>query len=330
MRLGTLYIVLLIFVLKICVVNGQDPQLTQFYAAPLYLGPSFAGTTGHTRATINYRDQWVSLPNSFRTVTIAADHYFSKYNVGAGLLIMNDNLGGLINTTLVSSQYSYGIKVSPIATLVPGIQVSYFHTSLLTGNMVFSDQIYQGQVYPSSIESGMQDEYSNIDFGFSLLGYTDLFWLGATANHLMKLNEQHKEYKNFQALSILVYGGYTVKIEERFRIQRVDRNVTFAFNFKSQDRIQQLDIGGYYFRQPLMVGLWYRGIPFYQNIYNRDAVAFLLGLRLRSFTVSYSYDFTISNLISSTGGSHELSLIYKFDTRQRGKRRMQTVPCPQF
>ncbi len=30
-------------------VTAQDPQFSQFYAAPLYLNPAFAGSTGQAR-----------------------------------------------------------------------------------------------------------------------------------------------------------------------------------------------------------------------------------------------------------------------------------------
>ncbi|MFM8742085.1 MAG: type IX secretion system membrane protein PorP/SprF, partial [Cytophagales bacterium] len=36
-------------------VDAQDPQFSQFYAAPLYLNPAFAGSTNQNRVGINYR-----------------------------------------------------------------------------------------------------------------------------------------------------------------------------------------------------------------------------------------------------------------------------------
>ena len=41
--------------------QAQDPQFSQFYAAPLYLNPGFAGTTPYIRAGANFRSQWPSL-----------------------------------------------------------------------------------------------------------------------------------------------------------------------------------------------------------------------------------------------------------------------------
>ncbi|MDZ7648916.1 MAG: type IX secretion system membrane protein PorP/SprF [Cytophagales bacterium] len=43
--------------------HAQDPQFSQYYAAPLYLNPAFTGTTQDHRFITNYRNQW---PNAAR------------------------------------------------------------------------------------------------------------------------------------------------------------------------------------------------------------------------------------------------------------------------
>ena len=78
-----------------------------------------------------------------------------------------------------------------------------------------------------------------------------------------------------------------------------------------------------------MLGLWYRGLPIIGQDPRGDAVAFLVGYKMDDIRVGYSYDFTISNLVSSTGGAHEISMVFEFSTtRQKKKRRM--IPCPEF
>jgi len=48
--------------------------------------------------------------------------------------------------------------------------------------------------------------------------------------------------------------------------------------------------------------------------------------------IGYSYDFTISNLIGSTGGAHEISIVYEFNNLSIGqlKKRIRAIPCPEF
>ena len=54
-------------------VTAQDPQFSQFYAAPLYLNPAFAGSTGQARVGANYRNQWPAIDANFNTISAFAD-----------------------------------------------------------------------------------------------------------------------------------------------------------------------------------------------------------------------------------------------------------------
>ena len=68
-------------------VTAQDPQYSQFYAAPLYLNPAFAGSTGQNRMGINYRNQWPSIDANFNTISAFYDTYMEDINSGLGVLL---------------------------------------------------------------------------------------------------------------------------------------------------------------------------------------------------------------------------------------------------
>jgi hypothetical protein len=63
-----------------------------------------------------------------------------------------------------------------------------------------------------------------------------------------------------------------------------------------------------------------------------DAVIGLIGIKTEQLHIGYSYDFTISNLVSSTGGAHEISLVYEFNSFSLGqqRKRIRAIPCPEF
>src|SRR5437764_3029465 len=87
---------------------SQAYQLTQFYAAPTFLNPAFAGTGSCQRLTTNYRIQWPSIPGAYRTYLLAFDHYIEKKNSGIGFLFTNDQAGsGNLRSTSFNAQYSY-------------------------------------------------------------------------------------------------------------------------------------------------------------------------------------------------------------------------------
>ena len=79
-----------------------------------------------------------------------------------------------------------------------------------------------------------------------------------------------------------------------------------------------------------MFGLWYRGLPLIDDGFDRDAVVLLVGYKTKYLHIGYSYDFTISQLVGATGGSHEISCMYEFATNKRKKRKIHALPCPEF
>jgi hypothetical protein len=109
-----------------------------------------------------------------------------------------------------------------------------------------------------------------------------------------------------------VFGG--VQILRRTRLKQTLQEVlSVAVNFQKQADFYQTDVGLYYYRDPLIFGLWDRGIPFVTT-QPGDAIIGLVGIKTKQLHIGYSYDFTISNLITSTSGSHELSLVYEFNS----------------
>jgi hypothetical protein len=63
-----------------------------------------------------------------------------------------------------------------------------------------------------------------------------------------------------------------------------------------------------------------------------DAIIGLVGIKTKQLHIGYSYDFTISNLISSSGGAHEISIVYEFTSFSIGttRRKIHAIPCPEF
>src|SRR5687768_15296278 len=75
---------LLLILLTEGTVTAQDPQFSQFYAAPLYLNPAFAGSTNQARAGVNFRNQWPAIDASFTTLSAYFDYFIEDKNSGVG------------------------------------------------------------------------------------------------------------------------------------------------------------------------------------------------------------------------------------------------------
>lgn len=329
------FILVLLMVLLKANLQGQDPQFSQFYSNPLYLAPSFAGLVEDSRITLNYRNQWPEIPGAYNTYAFSFDHFFDAFNSGLGLFVMKDIAGsGNLSTTNLGVQYSYDFKITNTWHMRPGVHFFYTERGIDFQKLVWHDQMSATGNAPSSAEVVPLEKISALDFSTSLLAYSSDYWIGFSVDHLLQPNqslyyiESGKYSEGYIPIKYSFFGG--TKIINKGKLLRpMDTSLQFAFLFKKQDKFSQLDLGAYFYTKPIVVGLWYRGIPVIKPMFNQDAFTALLGIKFDNFSVGYSYDFTVSRLISYTGGAHELSLSYDF-TMKIKPRKPHMVPCPDF
>ena len=309
--------------------TAQDPQLTQFYSAPLYLAPSFAGATQQHRLASTYRNQWPGVPGAYVTYLFSYDHYFANFNSGVGLLLLRDVAGsGHLSTTNVGVVYSYDIQVGDLWHIRPGLQFKYTQRSIDFARLLWGDQISPSGITPT-IEIPSLNRKGAIDATLSVLVYSDRMWAGITADNLFRPNYSLYDEDDLRwPIKYMVFGGYQVVKKGRL-LKPIDETLSLAGLFKYQDGIMQLDMGVYWYKNPLVFGIWYRGLPYISNELRGDAVCFLVGYKVEQFSIGYSYDFTINKLLTSTWGSHEIALIYEFTTHRK-KRKRHMIPCPEF
>lgn len=313
------------------ITKGVDPQFTQFYAAPIYLGPSYAGISGLSRIALNYRDQWPNLPGHFTTFALSYDTYIAKYKSGLAGMILRDQAGnGKLNTTDLNFSYSYQVKIAKKYYFVPGLAIYYYMSNVDPGKLTYADQYLGEQVLPTTVESPAEN-YHHIDFATSALFYNENIWFGTTLDHLMKIGPSLNEDYHYAPLKVSIYGGGKIPVTHKFN-HRDETTLTLAFNYKIQDYLKQGDIGFYFFKAPLFAGFWYRGLPFISKN-AQDALCFLFGYKNETYSIAYNYDFTISPLIANTGGAHEISFIYNLGTISTNRRNLihrGAIPCPTF
>jgi len=324
------YIFLLAFIVYVDCFS-QDPTFSQFYANPLYLSPSFAGATEEYRLGLNYRNQWPAVPNSvFHTYSISFDKAMPNFNSGIGVLATYDVAGsGNLSTTNIGLLYSYDFSITKDWHIRPGVNFKFYYLGLDIYKLIFNSQLSASgtspSIYPPPFES-----VADVDFAVSALAYNERIWAGFTLDHLLVPKTSFYGDDATVPIKFNLYGGAQLYKKTRLR-SKLREVLSVAINFQTQSKFTQTDIGLYYYKDPLIFGLWYRGIPFLTTQAG-DAIIALVGFKTSTIHIGYSYDFTISNLISSTGGAHEISLIYEFTsfTLGSGKKRIRAIPCPEF
>jgi type IX secretion system PorP/SprF family membrane protein len=309
---------------------GQDPTFSQFYANSLYLAPSFAGATEEYRFALNYRNQWPAVPGVFHTYSISFDKALVNFNSGIGVLATYDVAGsGDLSTTNIGLLYSYDFNINEDWHVRPGINFKFRYLGLNIYKLVFASQMTGSGTVPSVYPPPF-DNVADVDFATSALVYNDRIWAGFTLDHLLNPKQSFYGEDSNLPIKLNVFGGLQLLRNTRLK-QKLDEVMSIAINFQKQGKYYQSDLGLYYYRHPLIFGLWYRGIPFVTSQAG-DALIALIGVKTDKLHIGYSYDFTISNLISATAGSHEISLVYEFNSFSLGqeKRKIRAIPCPEF
>ena len=306
---------------------GQDFHFTQFYADKLYLSPSFAGATAENRVISNYRNQWLSLTNGkgYVTYSLSYDRNFPIYSSGVGILIMDDNSGSTnLNYLEASLAYSFDFMIDEDIHLRPGASFSFLNTSIDYNNFNWGEDAngvpLPGLTPPSKSNSNA------VDATVSTLAYNKQFWGGITIDHLLEPNVSIWDYSDRLPLKFTFFGGITIIRNGRL-LRPIDETLSLALLASLQQNNNEVDLGIYWAKSPLTMGLWYRR-SFESLGQVGDALAVLIGVKMQYFSFGYSYDFPISGLLDHTSGTHELSLTYEFVTVR--KKKMQSVPCPEF
>ncbi len=326
------YLWFLLFFISISA-SGQAPQFSQFYAAPLTLAPSFAGSTNGSRIVMNYRNQWPQIPGAFVTYAFSFDHYFHNYRSGVGLLLMRDQAGsGRLANTRGGLVYSYNFKIDHNWTIRPGLQFVYEDRTIDPSRLIFGDQLrLDGNHASSSITNIEIDRTGYFDATSSVLIYSHNTWGGLTVDNMMTPNQSMTSNGEDRIpLKFALFGGYRFTYGSNYA-QQIQESISIAALYKNQGKFNQFDLGVYWSRDPVSLGLLYRGIPIFNNhaagIMNNDAFVLMGGLRTNDLRIGYSYDFTISRLINNTGGAHEISIIYQFNQGAPSKAHGR-IPCP--
>jgi type IX secretion system PorP/SprF family membrane protein len=322
-------------------VKAQDPQFSQFYAAPLYLNPAFAGSTQQGRAGLNYRNQWPGLEARFVTASAYFDYFFEDYNSGVGVILTGDRegLAGLRSHS-IGLQYAYQLNITDKLAFRPGFQVAFFNRDINFNRLTFGDQYDENGFIPgpSAEIFNTGNSKSFIDLGLGGLFYSENFWIGFSMFHINTPNQSFVGEESILPRKGSLHGGYRFSFtplpgRTMFDGPR-ERSITPSFQYKYQGQFDQFDLGLYVTLEPIVFGAWYRGIPFktYEDFHNNESAVLLVGISSNNLHIGYSYDYTLSTLGMASGGAHEVSISYEFGLRNPRipPKNVRRIPCPRF
>lgn len=312
--------------------NSQDSHYSQFYANPLYLNPAFAGSKICPRLIMNYRNQWPAIPGSYVTYNASFDMHFDALQGGLGVLVNSDRAGeGVLTTQSASLIYSVLIPVTREFALKFGMQGGYFQKSLDYNRLYWGDQITPWGFTQSTMQPGPSTgnyyRVADVDFAAGFLGYSEKFYFGFAAHHIVPVDQAFGSgVESILPMKMTGHIGGIIPLERTGRRGLRDDAMQLSPNlvYIQQGPFHQFNGGMYFKKQPMIFGLWYR--RFFEG---SDAIVVLAGFEYDKFKFGYSYDITLSQLASASGGAHEFSMALEFNC-PRKKQKIRQINCPSF
>ncbi len=318
-----LIVVLLLFWLGS---HAQDPMYSQFFAAPLQLNPAFAGVSQAPRIMTNYRNQWPSWPNAYRTFSVGYEQGLPQLNSGFGMSVLADDAGnGTYRTNKLSFFYSYEVRTKQDLRVKFGLEAGAYRTQLDWNRLTFGDQLDpleglgpNGTGAPSEENRPNSLANSQLDFSAGMLVYTEKFYGGIAMHHLNNFDESYLEtvdaLKVGKPMRVSVHGGAQFNMGGQNGLPSF---VSPNFMIVRQADFTELMVGSYAAYGPVFAGAWYRN-----SGKNPDALVGLIGYRYGVMRLGYSYDVTLSGLtLARTGGAHELSIALTMDDSRANRKR---------
>lgn len=286
---------LFIALVNICF-SQQMPVSTQYLINPYNLSYSLAGYTGSSEVFIGYRNDWSKINGSPRT--FRANGYGNVYQekLWVGGEIISDK-AGLLSVTNANVSATYKLQVENYQFLYFGIWTSFYQASVSTSDGIGFD--------PNDplINNNSKINSSAFNAGFGLVYNWNKLNLGVsmpTAFGNSKEYESNGQFKYRVQRQFQVFGSYMFDMGKEWQLQsmivyRKTVKQPATFELSAMSIYQGRFWGGLLFRNSGALGVNLGGLVF------------------NGFVLNYSYEMGLSNMNKGSGGSHEITLGYRFN-----------------
>ncbi|MBL4657035.1 MAG: PorP/SprF family type IX secretion system membrane protein [Flavobacteriales bacterium] len=305
---------------------AQDIHFSQFSSAPLTLNPGSTGAfEGDVRAVVNFKDQWRTIANPYKTLSFSVDAPLLKDvitdgAISGGIAILSDKAGDLdVGTTQFNLFVAANKSIDRQNNISLGISGGFAQWAM--------DGDAETQRWDSEYDPGASGGYTNSDLGstntenFNYVDFsTGLLWnyLGDIKAHagisLFHLNKPQMSFINDPAqlnAKLAFHGGAEIYVKG------ATVSVLPQLLFLKQGPQTEFNIGGLV-KYRLREGSRYTGeieeTAVYLGGWYRFGDAFILNARFdyMRFALGVSYDVNVSgiNVATASKGGLEISLMF--------------------
>ncbi|HKK10927.1 MAG TPA: PorP/SprF family type IX secretion system membrane protein [Bacteroidales bacterium] len=317
--------------------KAQETVFSQYYNNPVLYNPGLIGADLGMKVRFQYRDQWSNLPGNFNTINFNMDIAERNIPGSGGLAVMFNRKQegqGFLEKTVLGIGTSVRIPLQENIVTHLGFMGSFVEQKVNWSNLVFSDQFDQryGDVFPTAFTPPATGQgavrYPDIVIGNIIRFFPYAYsvdkiigTLGFAVHHALEPEDSYLGLESKVPRKYVAHGnmmwinqqaGNSRNSEGFSGITKYD----FGFLFESWQKRSNYAVGVNVMRSNLYLGTWFRGESYGEL--SSNAVVFMLGLNYTmadnaTMKIMYSYDWDLNELVSISGPTHELTLIFQMD-----------------
>lgn len=313
--------------------KAQDIHFTMYDAMIMTTNPATAGVfNGDFRSVLNYRSQWGSISNPYRTYAIMFDGGLLKNKwkngyIGTGISAFKDVAGTTnFGTTKINLALSSVLFLDDKNSASVGLMGSWGQTSMSPDNLEWDSQ-FNGQNFDASLSSNELFAFENSNFfdfsagalwsygkGAKTLSSQDEFNIqsGVAFYHITRPNQQ-LEFGDVDKL----YSKLAFHTEAHIGVSNSKLAFRPKFLAYLQGPTRQL-LGGLMVRYTLQEESKYtgafKGAAISLGTYYRfgDAFAPAIELEIAGFSLGFAYDLNVSGLTAASNGKGGPEVFIRF------------------
>ena len=284
---------LLFFVIAAPLQAQQRFRRSSFPVNSFLINPAVAGTEPVTVFGSSYRHQWAGFDGA-PTTTVFSAHSSFPNQIGGGIIVYNDDMGGAVSQTGVEITGSYQLRL-------PNSDAVSFGLSLQGTQFGFDSSDLNVWDQDDPALTGSRETTFGVDASTGMMIYGTDYFFGLAVSNLFQdklgligveqdLNEHIRHYR--------FMGSYTSDITNEMSVQ------TSGMIRLTEVTPAQIDIHSrmiYKFYQALYWG----GLGLRMG----DAVSVSAGVEFANIGFSYAYDITTGDNVLSQH-SHEVNITY--------------------
>jgi type IX secretion system PorP/SprF family membrane protein len=307
---------LVLFLVALTGLSAQDEAVFNHYVQnPILLNPAAAGFLNEYTVQANARAAWSGFEDSPKTVALRLNGPVGEsFGIGVGVFSESaaqiNRLKGQID---VAFRFGFGNEVKG----VPAFQAAFGFFSQFQRLTIDPGIINNPQYEPGDeVITRFLDGKNVFDAGIGIYGsYLDKVFGGFTINNLVA-----NRLGDISGSSTDEGINFTFLLGQRFRIEESNVNLTPSIMLRDVQGapfMMDFNLQAGFLDDQFIAGLSYRYL---------GAVGMLLGTKINSLQIYYSFDLGFGGLQTYSNGSHELTVGYSIsradikESRQRKAR----------